>query len=102
MPGWSSCIGAHRRAMERRTDGTWNHAPIGAQYSPNMIESRQLDHTDGWGHVFLSGRYSLLKVCNKSYVTDAYPHGLLPEDLPVFDHFLLLFSRWPKALFAPI
>lgn len=35
-------------------------------------------------------------------VPDAYPHGPLPEDLPVLDHFLLLFSRWPRAPFAPI
>ena len=30
MPGLNECIGAHRRAMERHTDGSWNHAPIGA------------------------------------------------------------------------
>lgn len=35
-------------------------------------------------------------------VPDAYPHGLLPEDLSVLDRFLLLFPRWTKALFAPI
>ena len=31
-----------------------------------------------------------------------YRDGPLPEDLPVLDHFLLLFSRWPRAPFAPI
>jgi len=47
--------------------------------------------------------------CAQSTVSDvlraARAHQLswpLPEDLPVLDHFLLLFSRWPRAPFAPI
>ena len=42
---------------------------------PNVVESRQLDHTDGWAIPSCYLVYSLLKVRNESYVTSIHaPH----------------------------
>ena len=42
---------------------------------PNVVESRQLDHTDGWAIPSRYLVYSLLKVRNESYVTSIHaPH----------------------------
>jgi hypothetical protein len=51
MPGWSSRIGAHRRVTERRTDEAWNHALIGAEYSPVISLEINLSKTadSEWG-----------------------------------------------------